>query len=176
MEQFEPTPDLNAEVAAIPSNLKTLTTLSLIMGGLMILMVIWGLKKSYFPSEKDTADQQQQIEMAGKMNPDGGAETAAKAIEDQGVQGVVGLLCQIISVIGVVLMLKLKKTGFYLYVFGELISYVFIIVLFGFKGLIGVAGAMGPTFEAVGWVVAALMVIQDFIFIWLYSKHVKIMA
>jgi hypothetical protein len=174
MEQFEPTPDLNPEVTAIPSNLKTLTTLSLIMGGLMILMVSWGLKKSYFPSEKDTADQQQQIEMAGKMNPDGGAEKAAKAIEDQGVQGVIGLLCQVISVIGVVLMLKLKKTGFYLYVFGELISYVFIIILFGFKGLIGLAASMGPTVEIIGWVTVCLTVIQDFIFIWLYSKHVKL--
>jgi hypothetical protein len=176
MEQFESTPNLDVEIKTIPKNLKTLTTLSLIMGGLMILLAGWGLKKSYAPSEKDLADQQQQIEMAQKMNPNGGFEKASKAIEDQGVQGIVGLLCQVISVIGVVLMLKLKKTGFYLYVFGELISYVFMIILFGFNGLIGIAGAMGDTFAMIGWTFAALTIIQDLIFIWLYSKHVKIMA
>jgi uncharacterized membrane protein (DUF485 family) len=176
MEQSETNPDLNAEIKTVPSNLKTLGILSLIMGGLMILTVAWGLKKSFLPTEQDIADQQQQIEMAQKLNPEGGAELASKAIADQGTQGIIGLFCQIISVVGVILMLKLKKTGFYLYIFGELISYVFMIILFGFKGMIGIAGAMGDTFETIGWVVAGLMIVQDFVFIWLYSRQVKFMS
>jgi hypothetical protein len=176
MEQFETAPTSDAEIKTVPKNLKTLGILSLIMGALMILMAAWGLKKSYLPSEQDRADQQQQIEMAQKMNPDGGFEKASKAIADQGTQGVIGFLCQIISVIGVILMLKLKKTGFYLYVFGELISYVFMIILFGFSGMIGIGGAMGKNVEIIMWVVTGLTVIQDFIFIWLYSKHLKVMS
>lgn len=174
MEQSETVPNLNAEVATVPKNLKTLCILSLIWGGLMILMTLWGIKKSYLPSEQDLMQQQQQLQMIQSMNPDG-YQAYADAIESQGTQNIISLILQIVSVAGVLLMLKLKKTGFYLYVFGELAPYIVMATMSGMGALTGVAGALGDTMQAVIWVIVAIVVIIDILFIVLYARHLKFM-
>jgi hypothetical protein len=175
MEQSESVPNLNAEVTIIPKSLKTLGVLSLIMGGLMILVTLWSIKKAFLPNEDDLLQQQQQLEMIQQMNPDG-YEAYVQAMESQGTQNVITLFTQIISVIGVFLMLKLKKNGFYLYVFGELIPYVITVTMSGLGALTAMAGAMGETMQTVVWAVVALVIVIDIVFIILYARHLKYMS
>lgn len=175
MEQSETVPNLNAEVQTVPKNLKTLAILSLIWGGLMILITFWGIKKAYLPSEQDLLQQEQQLQMIQTMNPDG-YQAYVDALDSQGTQNIISLLLQFVSVTGVILMLKLKKTGFYLYIFGELAPYLVMATMSGMGALAGVAGAFGQTMQAVIWVIFALAVIIDIVFIILYAKYLKFMA
>lgn len=174
MEQSE-IPNLNAEVTTVPKNLKTLAILSLIWGGIMILMTLWGIKNAYLPSEQDLLQQEQQLQMIQSMNPDG-YEAYAEALETQGIQNIISLLMQIISVVGVILMLKLKKNGFYLYIFGELAPYIVMITMSGMGALSGVAGAFGETFQTLLWVLVAFAILIDFLFVFLYARHLKYMS
>lgn len=174
MEQSETVPNLNAEVQTVPKNLKTLCILSLIWGGLMILMTFWGIKKAYLPSEQDLLQQEQQLQMIQTMNPDG-YQAYVDALDSQGTQNIISLVLQIVSVTGVILMLKLKKTGFFLYIFGELAPYLVMATMSGVGALAGVAGALGETMQAVIWIIFALAIIIDIVFIILYARHLKYM-
>ncbi len=175
MEQSESLPNLNAEIIVIPKTLKTLGILSLIMGGLMIVMGLWNIKTTYAPSESDTEKTQIMLEQVEKNSPEK-YEDAVKLLDNAGPQAVAGVLTQIISVIGVILMLKLKKNGFYIYLFGELLPYIITIALLGLNGFVGAAAFFGETAALVGWIVFGLMIVLDIVFIVLYSKQVKYMS
>jgi hypothetical protein len=173
MEQLEST--VSGENTGIPKNLKTLGILSLIMGGLMFLGALWALQKHYMPSEQDKAMMEQQMEMLQSVNP-AAYDDIAKTMESQGLQSILSLVFQGLSIVSVILMLKLKKTGFYLYIAAELLPYVCSIALVGVGGLMGPLGAMGESFKALGIALVAVMVILDIVFIYLYSKYTKIMS
>ena len=181
MEQYVASNDdsnanLNTEITKVPKTLKTLGILSLIMGGLVILISLWSLKKDFLPSEQDNLDREKVLEMVQQQNPMDGYEKAVKILDDQGTVNIVTLLVQIISVIGVVMMLKLKKNGFYFYLVGELISYLILIILFGITSLAGIAVAYGGLIQTIGFIVAGLVVVQDIVFIVLYSRQLKYMS
>lgn len=176
MEQSETVPNLNAEIQVVPKTLKVLGILSLIMGGLMILLTLWSIKKDYLPSEDDIAGKAKIMEDVQRQNPVDGLEKATAFFESQPTSNLISLFTQVISVIGVILMLKLKKNGFYIYIFGELISYFIIAVLFGVSAFYGIAEAYGGIVKTIGMIVPVLMVIQDVIFIVLYAKQLKYMS
>lgn len=175
MEQTEATQNLNVEIVKVPKFLKTLCTLSFIMCGLMILMQVWTLKKVYLPTEQDVIMEQQQLEMVQSMNPEG-YDAAVKSIESRGVQGTITLVMEVLAFIGVMQMLRLKKSGFYIYVFAELLPYVVSIIMDGFGGMVAIAGAFGETMQTVAWVVVGLTIVIDFVFIFLYGRHIKYMS
>src|SRR3954469_12481555 len=168
MEQSQEIPALNEETG-LPKQLKTLCILSLIMGGLLIIMLLFAIKQHYFPSEDDKIKMAENMEKILAVNPN--IDEIQDMMEKAGPNACAGLLTQVLSVIGVILMLKLKKVGFYLYIVAELLPYVFTIVLVGFIGLYGPFAMLGEKLKMLGVAYAIISVILDFLFIFLYSKH-----
>lgn len=175
MEPSETQPGLNTEIKVAPKNLKTLCILSMIMCGIMIILSLYSLKVTYMPSENDTDKLQQQVDIIQKNNPDG-YDLALSIIDSQGIQYGASLFVEIVALIAVMMMLRLKKTGFYIYLFAELIPYLVTITLVGVKGLPGIGAAMGAPMDSISWAIFALAVIIDFVFIFLYSKQLKYMS
>ncbi len=175
MEHTEAMQNANEGIVKVPKFLKTLCTLSFVMCGLMILMQVWTLKKVYLPSEQDLVMEQQQLEMVQSNNPRS-YDAAVKSMESRGNQGIITLVMEVLAFIGVMQMLQLKKTGFYIYVFAELIPYIITLVMDGYQGMIAIAGSFGETMQTVAWVVVGVTILIDLLFIFLYSKQLKFMS
>lgn len=47
------------------------------------------------------------------------------------VDGIISLVCQALCLIGVIMMWQLKKTGFYLYVIGEIVPSIYTLIVYG---------------------------------------------
>ncbi|HET6226218.1 MAG TPA: hypothetical protein VFF27_08065 [Bacteroidia bacterium] len=155
------------EPTGAPKTLKTLCILSLVMGGLMIILSLFNVKAAY-----DTDKTQLETENIIKFNP--GQEEVVYAMEEgKAPAAIAGLIMEIVSVIGVVLMLKSKKTGFYIYVAAELLPYVINIAL---KGMSQTMAEMSLKFGPMGRLVMAFLILSvvfDLLFIFLYSRQVK---
>jgi hypothetical protein len=158
-----------------PKFLQTLCILSFIMCGLMILMSAWGLKTTYFPSDKDLEMQQQQMEMLQNINPSM-YDTVMEVNETKGVSTIASLLAQIFSLIGVMMMWQLKKTGFYIYTIAELIPYGVTLILNGTKGYLAMAGMFGESMQSLFYIIMILAVLVDIGFIIMYAVNTKYMS
>ena len=161
------------EETGLPKELKVIGILSLIWGGLMIIYYLFGIKAHYFPSESDKLAMEENMKKILTINPD--ADQVSMLIEKFSTNNIFLVIAEIVSVIGVVLMLKRKKTGFYMYLAAELLMIIATIVIVGVAGLMGPFAMLGEKFQGlgIGYVVAALVI--DFVFIYLYSKHLKSM-
>lgn len=159
------------EETGLPKQLKVLCILSLIMGGVMVIMMIFGIKQHYFPSEADKINMEESMKKIMEINPN--IDEINAIMEKSGPNAIFGLITEIVSVIGVVLMLKLKKTGFHMYVAAELLQIVGTVVIVGAVGLMGPFAMLGEKFHGlgIGYAVAALVI--DLLFIFLYSKQLK---
>lgn len=174
MEQSQTIPTLN-ETTVLPKQLKIICILSLIMGGIMIISSLWNIKVHYAPSDGDLERKQQETEQLIKFSPDSADQIYA--MEDgKGINSIVGLITEIISVVGVVLMFRLKKTGFSIYIAGELLPYIINIAVKGGSQMMGEISMMGGPFKALGIFIFSVMIIIDVVFIFLYSRQTKYMS
>jgi len=164
----------STEETVLPKQLKVLCILSLIMGGIMVIMMFFGIKQHYFPSETDKINMAESIKKIMEVNPNMDEVTAI--MEKSGPNAIFGFIAEALSIIGVVLMLKLKKNGFYIYVAAELLPIIATVVIVGVVGLMGPFAMLGEKFHGlgIGYGVAALVI--DLLFIFLYSKHLKSMS
>ncbi len=164
----------STEETVLPKQLKVLCILSLIMGGIMVIMMFFGIKQHYFPSETDKINMAESIKKIMEVNPNMDEVTAI--MEKSGPNAIFGFIAEALSIIGVVLMLKLKKNGFYIYVAAELLPIIATVVIVGVVGLMGPFAMLGEKFHGlgIGYGVAALFI--DLLFIFLYSKHLKSMS
>jgi hypothetical protein len=164
----------STEETVLPKQLKVLCILSLIMGGIMVIMMFFGIKQHYFPSETDKINMAESIKKIMEVNPNMDEVTAI--MEKSGPNAIFGFIAEALSIIGVVLMLKLKKNGFYIYVAAELLPIIATVVIVGVVGLMGPFAMLGEKFHGlgIGYGVAALVI--DLLFIFLYSKHLKPMS
>lgn len=136
----------------------------------MILISLFGVFKSLTPP---TAQELQMQEMMQEMNPD----ADMSAMTNRSVPSAIsGLLFQVLALVGIVMMWKLKKIGFYLYALAELLPYPVSIFSSGMKGLTSALGMLGENFEAIIYIVLALVVVIDLLFIFLYSRNLKYMS
>ena len=172
MEQSESISNLGDEKKGLPKGLKILCILSLIMGGLMISGSLWNIKAFYAPSESDIERREMETKRLLQFNPDM-AEQIYIMEGNKGVEGIIGLIVETASVIGVILMMKLKKTGFYIYMAGELLPYVISTAVKGLSQTGAEMQLMGGPIKSLGIVIFAVIVILDLLFIFLYSKQTK---
>lgn len=164
----------NVEAVVRPIALKNVCILSFIMCGFMILIQLWSLKTSFFPSQEDIVRQQQQMEIIKAMNPEGyGAMIEMVKTKDS--TALFNLFIQLLSLLGVVMMWQLNKKGFYIYVFAELFYYVISLLISGVSGLSAIANSFG---EATGSLILVmiLMILVDLFFISIYYKNLKFMS
>lgn len=78
----------------------------------------------------------------------------------------------LLSFLGVLMMWKLNKKGFYLYIAGELLPYIPMLVMG--KQTISMMGSMGGGgAQAIGIVVLVCMLVFDIVFIAMYGANLK---
>lgn len=159
-----------------PQALKTLCILSFIGCGLMLLLILLSIPNM----TKSDAAKQQEIEQVREFSEEMADQLEVQYLDPSYEKKLVAsffvnLVFLALTVIGVVMMWKLKKTGFYIYAASEILYY--------FSGFLTGQGDPGemmnmmPAFvKHLALIMIALVVVQDLIFIILYwrqTKHMK---
>ncbi len=171
MEQNTPDLHLNPQRS---QTLTVLCVLSFIASAIMIVVFAMGINKAIL-SPEEAAQQQQMVNMMKIFNPE-----AARSIENGLLMNVFQLVAQLLSLVGVVMMFKMKKTGLYIYAAFELIPYLFILFLTGTEGLkllisLGLESGMEDRglLNNIFYIVTLCFVLTDVLFIFLYSTNLK---
>lgn len=162
-------PAVNPEMPAAPARPQFLTVLCILTWvscGFLLIMSIWGV------AFKPTAEERyQSIEQMREVNPEMAdrMEEAFEAQENsnQTLGLAINLVAILLSALGAYMMWQLKKTGFYVYVGGEVLPYL------GFLtggSEAAMASLGGP---AMAGIMLAVMVILDLIFIGMYAANLK---
>ncbi len=150
-----------------PQFLSVLCILTWTMCGLSLIMSLYGLVA------KPSAEvQKQQIEQIREINPEAADKMEASInASSQGLGTALNLLAVVLSGFGAYMMWNLKKTGFYLYIAGELIPYIGMAT--GGAAALGALSSLGKGAEAAGAIVIGLLLIIDIVFIVLYGLNLK---
>jgi hypothetical protein len=156
-----------------PQFLSVLCILTWICSGLMFLSTMWSVV--FQPSQEE---MYQQIEEVRKVSPDA-ADRMEEAFESQtplskGVNTGLSLIGLGLTVLGTVHMWQLKRSGFKLYLAGELLPYLGFFVT-GTKGLESMGAMSGMSASAIAVVAIATMVIIDGVFVGMYAANLKFM-
>ena len=154
-----------------PQFLKVLCILSFVMCGIMLLFALFGLK-NLFLSPEEIMGSNPYMQTLQDNNP-----TAYQAILDsmqyKNLSALLGLITPVISLIGVIFIWKLKKTGFFIYLFGELLPYITTILTGGVSVMYASASAFGEKGETIINVIIGMVIIFDVLFIVLYALNLK---
>jgi hypothetical protein len=155
---------------ARPQFLKVLCILTWIACGLTFVSTVMGM---FGPSAEK---QQQQIEQMREMNPEMADQMEVAINADSGSQKMISSLLSIIAVVlsayGAMMMWQLKKTGFYVYLLGELIPYITLFMV-GAQAMSAVGAMAGMAASAMMGIVIAIMLVLDLIFIIMYAVNLK---
>jgi hypothetical protein len=125
----------------------------------MVSGVIAGLFVGAASTIKDAAESSME-NMDANAAATAASDAADKALGSASTIMIVAIICAILCIVGAVMMWKLKKTGFYVYVAGELIYPIVSMILLGSMG----GGAMG-----------VLGLILPIVFVVLYGLNLKSM-
>jgi hypothetical protein len=161
----------NVDVIQRPQFLKVLCILSFIGCGIMIIMGLFGLKNLFMSVEELAADQNMMRLQAMSQES---YDIAVSALQYKNINAIFGLLTPALSLVGVIMMWQLKKAGFILYVFAELLPYVLITLTTGIKSITAM-GAMMEGMQSIMYVFMILVVVFDIAFIIMYAMNLKYM-
>jgi len=154
-----------------PQFLSVLCILTWICSGLIFISTAWGAL--FPPSQEETYEQ---IENMRKVSPDA-ADKLEAAFESQtplakGMSSALTLIGLGLTVFGTMQLWQLKKSGFKLYILGELIPYLGFIFT-GTEGM-GAMGAMsGMSANMIAAIAITVMLIFDGIFVMMYAANLK---
>lgn len=168
---METTVDENLNIQSSPAPVRpqfltVLCILTWISCGLLLIMTLWGVAFKASPEE-----QFEQVEKMREINPEMAdqmeAAFEAQNNSNQTVGLVLNLVALALSAYGAYMMWQLNRTGFYVYLGGEIIPY------FGFLtgGSENALAAMGGQAMAAG--IIGLMVVLDLVFIGMYASNLK---
>lgn len=156
-----------------PQFLKVLCILTWVACGLMFLSSLSGLFM-----QPSLEEQQNQIEKMRELSPEAADKMEAALSSQSGsertMNAVLNLVSVLLSAYGAVMMWKLKKAGFYVYILGEVLPYLGF-ALGGAAAMSAVAGMAGGMGSAILGGAIAFMVILDVVFIVLYALNLKYM-
>ncbi|TAL61473.1 MAG: hypothetical protein EPN85_04835 [Bacteroidetes bacterium] len=167
--------------SARPTFLKVVCILTFIGAGLVLLFSSFGINSAFFqsPDEKATI-REMTVEQVLKMNSDADEEYVYEVLlENEKYEQsnlINGMVFSLLSLIGALLMWRMKKTGFYLYVAGELVTYLVTLVLHGadgFKAGINAASIWSSSYESMAAASIVLIAAFDIAFIAMYAMNLK---
>jgi hypothetical protein len=135
------------EKRELPGMLNVLTILTFIGCGLAYLSTLWG----YFKAGTEMDDLEALQDQAGDNEfvnemAQGSLELAQKSYDNRYILLISGLLFTTLCLIGALQMRKLKKSGYLLYVIGELAPVVVTAVIMGFSLIGGIATIFSAIF------------------------------
>jgi hypothetical protein len=149
------------EPKKLPDMLNVLTILTFIGSGLFTISSIWSCLKAQDSYDKIVAAQANLDSMpdfAKKMMGPEMMEMARKSLENRVPILILALLSYALCIYGAIQMRQLKKTGFTIYVVGEVLPIVAVAIFIG-SGIFGV-------FAIIGYVIYAIFII-------LYASQLK---
>lgn len=154
-----------------PTFLTVICIFSFIGCGLSLVMGLWGLVQNTPEHMQESIEQVRQFDqaMADQM------ETQQQLMQESSYMQVapyLNFVYLLISFLGVLMMWKRNKKGFFVYLAGELIPYVLMAIMWKESAMMmgGAGGGMGAMIFKV---TMALMVIGDLAFIGMYSANLK---
>lgn len=155
---------------ARPQFLATLCILTWVCVALLLVFSLIGLVMKPSPEK-----QAEQIEQIRAFNPEA-ADQMEAAMAEQG--STTQILSQVLNIIalglsgyGAWMMWNLKKTGFYVYIAGEIIPYAGFMM--GGQAAMAAVSSMGGAASAAMGIAITLMVIFDLAFIIMYAVNLK---
>ncbi len=159
---------------ARPQFLTIICILSFIMCGLGVISAVYGVVKSSPESIQQSAEDMR------KWNPQMADKFEENMMEMQEttygqISPYLAFVYVILSFLGVIMMWKLNKKGFFIYVAGEILPYLGFIVA-GKQSMNMMASMGGGAAQSIGIVVTVLMLLFDIAFIimyWVNLKHLK---
>lgn len=157
-----------------PQLLTVICILSFIMCGIGLLSGIWNIIQNTPENMAEGIEKMRQFspEMADKM------EESMIAMQDSvyiQISPYLNLVYVLLSFLGVLMMWKLQKKGFYLYLTGELLPYLGFIVA-GKESMAAMNMMGGGAGEMTGIVIVGLMLVFDAAFIIMYAVNLKKMS
>ena len=152
-----------------PQFLQVLCILSFIGCGIMLLLGLFGLRNLFMTPEEILMSPN--IQALKEMSPES-YQNVVDSMEFKNISAITGILFPALSLIGAILMWNLKKTGFFLYLAGELLPYIIIAATSGFASMTHMGGMM-EEYQSMINVVLVLVVVFDFVFIILYALNLK---
>ncbi len=154
-----------------PQFLKVICTLSFIMCGLMILMGLFGLK-NLFLSPEEIMGSNPYLQTMQDNNPMA-YQAMLDSMQYKNMNAIFSLITPLISLGGVILMWKMKKSGFYLYLVGEFLPYISIALTSGISAMYASVSTLGEQGTTIINVFIGMVVIFDILFVVLYAVNLK---
>jgi len=153
-----------------PQLLTVICILSFIMCGISVLSGVWNIIRNTPEHMAESIEQMRSFspEMADKME-----ENFAVMQENTFIQisPYLNFVYILLSFMGVLMMWKLQKKGFYIYLAGELLPYIGFIV--AGKEMMSVMSMAGGSGEMAGALIVGLMLVFDAAFIIMYAVNLK---
>lgn len=158
--------------------LSTLCILTFIGTGLMLLMTLVGTPNAFKSADEMATEMMDNVSKYAETNPEVAEMMSGQIDELMETQKyalsnwILGLLGNILTLIGAIWMWNLKKTGFYLYCAAELIPSIISMFFFGgVKMMTATFSMMGM--ESLGTIMIGIMITLDLLFIGLYAMNLK---
>lgn len=161
----------NVEVSARPKFLQVLCILSFIACGFLLITGAFGLKNIFLTIEELAAGEDMQALQNISQET---YERAVAALKYKDINAIFGFLTPVLSLIAVIMMWNLKRPGFILYVFAEIIPYILIAFTTGLETF-NMSGGMMENYQSLIYVIMTLVVVFDIVFIIMYSLNLKYM-
>jgi uncharacterized BrkB/YihY/UPF0761 family membrane protein len=155
-----------------PQFLKVLCILTWICCGFMFISAILGIVGQSPEKQQEKIDQMREInpETADQMEVVLNAESQSEKM----ISAVINLIGVLLSAYGAIMMWQLKKTGFYIYIIGELVPYAGF-AMGGAQAMAAVGAMAGGMGAAIAGIAVGIMLIFDIAFIIMYGVNLKYM-
>ena len=164
-----------------PQFLTVLCILTFIGTGLMLGFSLIGIPKTFIRSAEERASQREMTyQKMMQFNP-AAADAMLQAMEEEEKyekpNWILSFGCNLLSLFGALMMWKQKKTGFYLYLAGEILPYILPLILLGgingMKSGMGIITSLGGLMQGFAIAVIAFMIIADIAFFIMYALNLR---
>ena len=153
-----------------PQLLTVICILSFIMCGLGLIGGVWNIIQNTPENMAESIDKMRSFspEMADKMEEN----MAAQDNVYMQISPYLNFVYILLSFMGALMMWKLQKKGFYIYLAGEILPYLGFIVA-GKETMAMMGGPGGGSGQMAGMVVVGLMLLFDVAFVIMYAVNLK---
>ena len=156
---------------ARPQFLSVLCILTWILSGIMFLSTVYNLLNKPTPEE-----QQEQIEKVRESAPQA-AESMELAYQNMDkpetmVSNLISLVSLVLSSLGAMMMWQLKRKGFFIYLIGELLPYVGLLMV-GTAAFEAMATMLKMSAATMLGIAVGVLLLLDGVFIAMYAANLK---
>lgn len=165
-----------------PTFLTVICILSFIGVGIMLISSLMNMKEAFMTPDEMIAEMYDKFEKIAEMNPQFADmltdEMLNEFIEVQQyskANWIVGIIGNILTLAGCIMMWRLSKKGFYIYVIAEIIPFAISAAFFGGVKAMNAMMVMMGFGENMGYTIIGVMLFFDLLFVVFYALNLKSM-